>query len=132
MRLIQACVDELITAPRLRRPAFQLLWHKPFPNAQQLFDICATERLFVSQHADFQASSHAEGSTCLLSACIPSDLGRNGGLQTLLLCGRNHYAARICAAICRRTVAVQSAPSVAAETGLLLHPRLGNLCLSFH
>ena len=40
---------------RRRRPAFQLVWHKPFPNAPQLFDICATERLFVSQHAEFQA-----------------------------------------------------------------------------
>ena len=56
-------VVELNTAARLRRPTFQLLWHKPFPSAPQLFDICATERLFVSQHADFQASSQAEGWT---------------------------------------------------------------------
>ena len=47
----------------MRRPAFQLLWHKPFPNAQQLFDVCATERLFVSQHADFQARPGARAAS---------------------------------------------------------------------
>ena len=56
---------------RRRRPAFQILWHKPFPNAPQLFDVCATERLFVSQHADFQVSSCVAAAVCPpFSSCL--------------------------------------------------------------
>ena len=46
------------------------MWHKPFPNAPQLFDICATERLFVSQHADFQASPCVAATLMRLAARV--------------------------------------------------------------